>query len=77
MSIETNITGRIKPSDFYTLLQLVVKKLDETNENMHSLQKATAAMREQFSDLGAEHEEDNAELKRLLWELRWISKERM
>jgi hypothetical protein len=50
MSIGCSIADRIKPCckncNFFTLFQLVFKKINETNENVHSLQKATAGLRE-------------------------------
>jgi predicted transcriptional regulator len=65
-------------TEISALIHLVLKSQQETNENVHSLQKAVASLREQVQDL-AEHCKDNAEVKRLLLEFRrskvWLSRE--
>jgi peptidoglycan hydrolase CwlO-like protein len=47
----------------------------EIDDKIESLQKAIAGLRGQLEDFRAEQREDNAELKRLLREVRWISRE--
>jgi peptidoglycan hydrolase CwlO-like protein len=60
----------------FELFKLILKNQQETDDKVESLQKAIAGLRKQVEDLGAEHTEDNVELKRLLREVRWISRER-
>jgi hypothetical protein len=70
-----------KSTEISDLIHILLKNQQESKENIHSLQKAVAGSREQLQDSRAEHAEDNAEVKRLLQELRhnktWLSRERL
>jgi uncharacterized protein YlxW (UPF0749 family) len=74
MSIDIEGIGdRIKPyANPVDLLQFI----KETNESIRSLQRAVAGLRKQVDDFRIAYEEDAAEIRRRLWELRWITKER-
>ena len=78
-SLKSYCTANIQTAEISALLELFLKNQQETNDNVHSLQKAVAGLREQLQDFRVEHVEDNTETKRQLSELRknkaWISRE--
>jgi hypothetical protein len=67
--------------EFSDFVQLLLKNQQETHDNIRSLQKSIAGLREQVEDFRAEHSEDYAEVKCLLHDLRrnkvWIPRERI
>jgi hypothetical protein len=76
MSIEDNHNDRIKHScEIFTLLPILEKNQNEIADKLECLQRAVAASCRFQADFKAEYEEYMAELKRRIWELRWISKE--
>ena len=78
-SLKSCCNGIIRNAEIFALIQLLLKNQKETVDNVHSIQKAVAGLREQVQDSRAEHCEDNAEIKRLLQELRrnnvWLPRE--
>jgi len=79
-SLKLYCTHNLQSTEISDLIQLLLKNQQETNENVHSLQKATAGLREQLEDFRAEQTEDNAEFRRMLTEVKrnkvWIPRER-
>jgi cyclopropane fatty-acyl-phospholipid synthase-like methyltransferase len=58
------------------VFNLILQILQETPGNIQSLQKTLAAFRAQLEDFRAEQGEDFDELKRRLWELQFLRRER-
>jgi peptidoglycan hydrolase CwlO-like protein len=80
-SLKSSSSESIQNPEIYYLVQLLLKNQKEADNYVHSLQKAVAGLREQVQDSRAEQAEDNAEVKRLLQELRrnkvWIPTEQI
>lgn len=79
-SLKSSYTTRAQNPEISALVCLLLKNQKETLDNVHSLQKATAGLREQIQDFRAEYSEHIAELNRALQERRmnkvWIPRER-
>jgi hypothetical protein len=56
-------TDTIQNPEICAIVHLLLKNQKETADNVHSLQKAIAGLREQVQDSRAEQAEDNAEVK--------------
>jgi hypothetical protein len=80
-SLKVCCTDNVQNTEICVLVHLLLKNQKETSDNLHSLQKSIAGLREQDQDFRAEQAEDNAEVKRQLSELRrnkvWLSSERV
>jgi hypothetical protein len=78
-SLKDCCTEGIQKVEISALVQLLLNNQKETYDNVHSLQKAIAGLREQVRDFRAEYCEDSVEVKRLLQELRrnkvWLPRE--
>jgi hypothetical protein len=64
--------------NFFSFFDSLLKNQCENNDNLHSVQKAVAGLREQFQDFRVQYEEDNAETNRQLQDLKkrlWLLKE--